>query len=68
MGDFRWNYLGNAVLFATLGLALLAAVLWGLNRATGFWNKIFVDNNLAVAVWVGALTLGVAWILANAVH
>lgn len=68
MGDFRWNYLGNAVLFAALGLAMLALVLWGLDRATGFWRKIFEENNLAVAVWVGALTLGVAWILANAVH
>ncbi len=68
MGDFRWNSLGNAILFAALGLVLLAGVLWGLERVTGFRKKIFEENNLAVAVWVGALTLGVAWILANAVH
>jgi hypothetical protein len=68
MGDFRWSYLGNAVAFAALGVGMLGAALGILNRRTGYWKKIVEEKHLALAVYVGALTLALAWIIAAAVH
>lgn len=68
MGDFRWSYVGNALAFAALGMGMLGAVLGILNGRTGYWKKIMEEGNVAVAVYVGALTLALAWIIAAAVH
>jgi putative membrane protein len=72
MGDpgFWHNFL-SAVAFAALGIVIYVGGLLLWDRLTpryDVWRAIYAEKNLAVAVLVGAFAIGIAIILAAAIH
>ena len=67
MTDFPWL---NALIFATLGVAAFAVALWVVSKLAPFdlWKQVVEERNMAVAIIAGAVALGLAWIVASAMH
>jgi uncharacterized membrane protein YjfL (UPF0719 family) len=59
-----------AVVFAVLGILVLAAAFVTIDRLTPYtlWKEIIDEHNTALAVLVGALALGISIIIAAAIH
>ena len=73
-GDARWSSiiinLVNAVVYAAVGLALFTVGFWALDRITPYhlWNEIVKEKNMALAIVVGAISIGICSIIAAAIH
>jgi putative membrane protein len=60
----------NAVIFASLGIAVFAvaaAILLKL-APLNLWRELVEQRNVAVAIFAGAAALGICWIVAAAMH
>ncbi|MGA2183643.1 MAG: DUF350 domain-containing protein [Bryobacteraceae bacterium] len=70
MNDFHPGYLLNAVVYAVLGIFIFVVAFWIIDRMTPYhlWKEILEDKNLALAVLVGAMSIGMCVIIAAAVH
>jgi hypothetical protein len=70
MDGFRIDFVLNAALFALVGVALFACSLAAVSRMSrrDFWTEIVEKQNMALAVFMGALSLGLSLIIAAAVH
>jgi uncharacterized membrane protein YjfL (UPF0719 family) len=60
----------NAVIFASLGIAVFAAAAAILLKATPLklWHELVEERNVAVAIVVGAAAIGICMIIAAAMH
>ncbi|MCC7153218.1 MAG: DUF350 domain-containing protein [Bryobacterales bacterium] len=60
----------NAVMYAVLGVILLVAsfVIWDKMTPYDLWKQIIEEKNVALAIVAGAMALGIAIIVAAAVH
>jgi putative membrane protein len=60
----------NALLFASLGVAVFVVALAIAIRLSplDFWKQIVTERNTAVAIFAAAVALGLAWIIAAAMH
>ena len=60
----------NAILFTCLGLVAFVVALAVAARAAGFdvRKAIVEERNVAAAIVAGAVTLGIAWIIASTMH
>lgn len=63
------------VLFVSIGYSLLGVLLfWGsfvvIDRITPYdlWKELVEERNVALAIVVGAMCLGIAIIVASAIH
>jgi putative membrane protein len=67
---FHLESLLNAIFYAILGVVLLVAsfVIWDKMTPYNLWKEIVEDKNVALAIVVGAMALGIAIIVAAAVH
>jgi putative membrane protein len=70
MTDFHPGYVLNALVFAFLGIAIFALTFLVLDKLTPYdlWREICEHRNLALAVMLGAMSLGLCIIIAAAVH
>ena len=70
MTDFHPGYVLNALVYSVLGIVILATAFWILDLLTPYalWKEIVEDKNIALAILVGAMSLGVCVIIAAAVH
>jgi uncharacterized membrane protein YjfL (UPF0719 family) len=70
MNDFHPGYLLNAVVYAVLGIVIFVVAFFVIDRMTPYhlWKEIVEDKNLALAVLVGAMSIGMCIIIAAAVH
>ncbi len=70
MTDFHPGYLLNALVYSVLGIIIFVAAFWLLDLLTPYalWKEIVEDKNIALAILVGAMSLGVCVIIAAAVH
>lgn len=68
MNDFH-NLL-NAVLYAAAGIAIFVVAFVIIDKVTPYhlWKEIVEDKNLALAVLLGAMSIGLCIIIAAAVH
>jgi putative membrane protein len=59
-----------AIVFAFLGIVVFVAAFAIIDRMTPYhlWNEIVHEKNLALAVLVGAMSIGICIIIAAAVH
>ena len=59
-----------AVVFAFIGIAVFVVSFTIIDRLTPYdlWREIVQEKNMALAVLVGALSIGVCIIIAAAVH
>ena len=70
MTSFHPLSLLNAAVYAILGVVLFAISFIVLDKLTpqDLWREIVEEKNLALAVLVGFMCLGMAIIIASAVH
>ena len=60
----------NAIIFAGLGIVIFALAFWTIDRFTPFhlWTEIVKEKNVALAILLGAMSIGMCIIIAAAVH
>jgi uncharacterized membrane protein YjfL (UPF0719 family) len=70
MVEFHPGYLLNALIFAALGIVIFVVAFAAIDRLTPYalWKEIVEEKNLALAVLVGAMSIGMCIIIAAAVH
>jgi putative membrane protein len=70
MTEFQPVFLLNAVVFATLGIVIFIAAFAIVDKLTPYslWKEIMDDHNVALAIMVGAMSIGMCIIIAAAVH
>ena len=67
--DFVLN-IRAAVVFAFIGIAVFVSAFVVIDKLTPYdlWKEIVEEKNLALAVLVGAMSIGICIIIAAAVH
>jgi putative membrane protein len=70
MNEFHPGYLLNAVLYAVLGIAIFVGAFFVIDKMTPYdlWGEIVNEKNTALAIMIGAMSIGVCIIIAAAVH
>lgn len=65
-----WNAFVNSIIYAALGIVLFTGGFWVLDKLTPYdlWRQIVEEKNLALAVLIGAMSLGMGIIVAASVH
>jgi len=60
----------NALIFASLGVAIFFAALGLFSKVAPFdlWKQIVEERNVAAAVLAGSIALGLSWIIAASMH
>lgn len=60
----------NAVVYAGLGILIFVLAFVIIDKATPYhlWNEIVREKNIALAVLIGAMSIGMCIIIAAAVH
>lgn len=70
MDDFHPGQLLNAAIYAFLGILIFLLAFVIVDKATPYhlWKEIVEDKNVALAILIGAISLGMCIIIAAAVH
>ena len=70
MTEFNPTYAVNALVFALLGIVIFVATFVVVDKMTPYhlWREIVENKNLALAVLLGAMSIGLFIIIAAAVH
>ncbi len=70
MAAINWGIVLNSVIFAVLGVLIYGVVFYLLDHLTPYhlWREINEKQNSALAILVGALAIGIAIIVAAAIH
>jgi uncharacterized membrane protein YjfL (UPF0719 family) len=65
-----WHALLNALIYSVLGIVIFAVAFVLIDKLTPYhlWKEIVEDKNVALAVLIGALSIGMCIIIAAAVH
>ena len=60
----------NAVIYSVLGIVIFALAFVLIDKLTPYhlWKEIVDDKNVALAILIGALSIGMCIIIAAAVH
>jgi uncharacterized membrane protein YjfL (UPF0719 family) len=60
----------SAVVFAFLGIAVFTVAFVVMDKVTPYhlWKEIVQEHNMALAILVGAMSIGISIIIAAAVH
>jgi putative membrane protein len=70
MPDFHPENILNALIYALLGILIFVVVFLLIDKLTPYhlWREVVEDKNIALAILVGAVALGMCIIIAAAVH
>ncbi len=70
MAEFHPGFLLNALIYAVLGIIIFVIAFTVLDKMTPYalWKEIVEEKNVALAILVGAMSLGMCIIIASAVH
>ena len=70
MSEFHPAFILNAIVYALLGIIIFVVVFLVIDKMTPYhlWKEIVEDKNIALAVLVGAMSIGMCIIIAAAVH
>jgi uncharacterized membrane protein YjfL (UPF0719 family) len=70
MIDFHPGNLLNALIYAILGIVIFIFCFFLLDKMTPYhlWREINEEKNVALAILIGAISLGMCIIIAAAVH
>ena len=60
----------NAVVYAAIGIFIFAAAFLVIDKVTPYnlWKEIVQEHNTALAILLGAMSIGICIIIASAVH
>jgi putative membrane protein len=69
MGSLIGNII-NAIVFAGIGIVIFFLAFLVLDKVTPYnlWKEIVQEHNTALAILLGAMSLGICVIIASAVH
>jgi putative membrane protein len=64
------NSVVNAIVYAAIGIVIFSGAFLVLDKITPYnlWEEIVQEHNLALAILLGAMSLGLCVIIAAAVH
>ena len=64
------NNVVNAVVYAGIGIVIFAGAFLIIDKVTPYnlWKEIVQEHNTALAILLGAMSLGICIIIASAVH
>ncbi len=70
MTEFHPGYLLNAIVYAALGIVIFVLSFAAIDWMTPYhlWKEIVEDKNIALAILIGAMSIGMCIIIAAAVH
>src|SRR5579864_925272 len=70
MSSTLLNSVVNAVVFAFLGIVVFTVAFLVMDKLTPYhlWKEIVQEHNMALAILVGAMSIGLCIIIAAAVH
>jgi len=70
MADFHPGFILNALVYAVLGILIFVLSFAILDKLTPYalWKEIVEEKNVALAILVGAMSIGMCIIIASAVH
>jgi putative membrane protein len=70
MTDLHPGSLLNALIYALLGIVIFMFSFMIIDKMTPYhlWKEIVEDKNVALAILIGAISLGMCIIIAAAVH
>ena len=70
MNDFHPGYILNALVYSVLGIVIFVLAFLIVDRLTPYhlWNEIVHEHNTALAILIGAMSIGMCIIIAAAVH
>jgi uncharacterized membrane protein YjfL (UPF0719 family) len=68
--EFHLGSLINALIYAVVGVVILVAsfITWDKITPYDLWREIVEKQNTALAIFAGLMALGIAIIVASAVH
>ena len=60
----------NAVVYALLGILIFVVAFFIIDRLTPYhlWREIIEDKNIALSILVGAMSIGICFIIAMAIR
>ena len=60
----------NAVIYAAIGIVIFAGAFIIIDKVTPYhlWKEIVQEHNTALAILLGAMSLGICVIIAAAIH
>jgi len=60
----------NAAVFAAIGIIIFVVAFMVMDKVTPYhlWKEIVQEHNMALAILVGAMSIGICIIIAAAVH
>ena len=60
----------NAVIYAAIGIVIFAGAFIIIDKVTPYhlWKEIVQEHNMALAILLGAMSLGICIIIASAIH
>ena len=70
VSDFHPGYILNALVYSVLGILIFVVAFTLLDKITPYdlWGEICEKKNVALAIMVGAMSIGISIIIASAVH
>ena len=68
--EIHWMSIVNAAVYSILGIVLFVLSFLFVDKMTPYhlWDEIVRNKNLALAVLLGAMSIGICMIIASAVH
>jgi uncharacterized membrane protein YjfL (UPF0719 family) len=70
MSEFHPGFILNALVYAVLGIVIFVLSFAIMDKLTPYalWREIVEEKNVALAILVGAMSIGMCIIIASAVH
>ena len=68
--EVHWLSVVNAAIYSTLGILIFVVAFLLVDKLTPYnlWNEIVSNKNTALAILLGAMSIGICMIIASAVH
>jgi putative membrane protein len=68
--DIQATNVVNAIIYAAIGIVIFAGAFLVIDKVTPYnlWKEIVQEHNTALALLLGAMSLGICIIIAAAVH
>jgi putative membrane protein len=66
----QWNNVVNAVVYSGIGIVIFALAFIVIDKLTPYhlWKEVVQEHNTALAMLLGAMSLGICIIIASAIH
>jgi len=60
----------NAILYSAIGIVIFVCSFFIIDKLTPYnlWKEIVQEHNMALAILLGAMSIGICVIIASAVH